>query len=53
MPLASEADFNKCLLAFFKTETGEGYLKSLNIFYDEANNRIKYMKISAQSIGGS
>ena len=53
MPLANAADFNKCLFAFMSTELGQSYLKSLSLFYDQAKGRIKYMKVSVQSVGQS
>jgi len=47
MPLESETDFNECLTYFLRTDQGLDYQKSLSLFYDYNNNRIKFMRISA------
>ena len=34
MPLENATDFNRCLVSFLQTETGQGYLKTNMIFFD-------------------
>ena len=51
MPFADESDFNRCLWTFMKSRTGQDYQRSQTLVYDYENRRIKYMRISAQSIG--
>jgi len=52
MPLSKEADFNRCLAKFLATEKGQDYQRAKTIIYDVANERIKFMRISASTIGG-
>lgn len=41
------------MVEFLQTPTGEDYLKSFNLFYDVKNARLKFMRISVQSVGDS